>query len=632
MILAFLSSIVDRIVIFGFFVDYSRQNFQKRRLPGECQESGREADFFRGRGKIEGMAKKGRNWITKKELQRRYPWLTDAMINKYLPPRQSGLVPGQPQTMAWPKREIIAFCSSDKRLLAAKKRSAEGRQREERERQARKAFIQQFTPERKFQYAQRLNRRFVLHIGPTNSGKTYTAMEALKQGRNGVYLGPLRLLALEMFDKLNGSGYPCSLLTGEENIPVAGANFTASTIEMADFRTRYDTAVIDEAQMISDPDRGAHWLDALCRIDAETLHVCLAPEAEEVITDVIERTGAPYEIVRHERLAPLVAGGPVMDYLDIRPNDAVIAFSRRAVLGIAGSLEQRGLKPAVIYGSLPPAARRTEVAKYTSGECDVVVATDAIGMGVSLPIKRIVFSELQKFDGKKVRPLTHSEILQIAGRAGRYGMFDEGEVSAIGSMKPILAALNGTPESIEKIRIAFPGEEAIASEFPLKGIIEDWQALMTEDNWYDREDMSDALFLLNNFPKKVKADKDLMYRLITCPMDIGNPAIVEYWSRCAIALAQGKEIPTPNFGLMTLEKCETQYRGLDLYHHLCVRFDRKDYCQGFRDEVVRRIAQLLKESKDDYIRTCSRCGCELPISTGNKYRLCRQCRKEMHMA
>lgn len=573
------------------------------------------------------MAKNVREWITKKQLQKRYPWLTDAMISAYLPKQKHGLVNGQPETLAWPRREIIAFCSSNKRLLAAKKRAAEAHQRLEEERQARKAFVLQFTPERKFLYAQRLDRRFVLHVGPTNSGKTYTAMEALKQGRNGVYLGPLRLLALEMFDKLNGSGHACSLLTGEESIPIPGAAFTASTIEMADMRTRYDVAVIDEAQMISDPDRGSHWLDAICRIDAETVHVCLALEAEEVIRDVIEKIGAPCEVVRHERLAPLIAGTPVMDFLDIHPNDAVIAFSRKAVLGIAGSLEQRGLKPAVIYGSLPPASRRTEVAKYTSGECDVVVATDAIGMGVSLPIRRIVFSELQKYDGKKVRPLTHSEILQIAGRAGRYGMFDVGEVSAIGSMKPVLAALNGTPASIKKIRIAFPGEEVIASEFSLQGVIEEWQKLPQED-WYDREDMSDALFLLKCFPsRRLKVDKELMYKLITCPLDIGNQAIVDYWGRCALAIVHGNDLPTPNFGLLTLEKCETQYRALDLYHHLCVRFDRTDYCGKFRDEVVRRIAALLKESKDDYIRTCSRCGCELPISFSSRDRLCAKCRR-----
>lgn len=52
-------------------------------------------------------------------------------------------------------------------------------------------------PELEFPKAQSMKRRFILHIGPTNSGKTYQALERLKLAQNGVYLGPLRLLALE---------------------------------------------------------------------------------------------------------------------------------------------------------------------------------------------------------------------------------------------------------------------------------------------------------------------------------------------------------------------------------------------------------------------------------------------------
>ena len=80
--------------------------------------------------------------------------------------------------------------------------------------------------------ARGMRRRFVLHIGPTNSGKTHDAMEALRAAGGGCYLGPLRLLAYEQFEQMNRDGYPCSLLTGEERSDVPGALFTASTIEM----------------------------------------------------------------------------------------------------------------------------------------------------------------------------------------------------------------------------------------------------------------------------------------------------------------------------------------------------------------------------------------------------------------
>ena len=573
------------------------------------------------------MAKRERPYITEKELKKRYPWLTDLMIRRYLPPQENGLVPGRHSALAWPRRKVLNICESSKELKAEKERIARKQERDALHNAERRDFMSQFTPERKFRYAQRLDRRFILHIGPTNSGKTYTALEALKKAARGAYLGPLRLLALEVFDKLNGADVPCSLLTGEESIPVAGAGITASTIEMADYRARYETAVIDEAQMVSDPDRGSRWLDALCRIDAETVHVCLAPEGEELVRDVIERTGSKYEIVRHERLAPLVAAEPIRTFAEVLPGDAVIAFSRRGVLAIAGALEQRGLKPAVIYGSLPPEARRAEVYKYTSGACNVVVATDAIGMGISLPIRRIVFSELRKYDGSKVRPLTHSEILQIAGRAGRFGMYDIGEVTALGDNRPILHALRSTPPSFRNIRIAFPGEEAVASDYSLRELLEEWQRL-PRDDWFAREDMSDALLLLKSFPSRIRVEKELMYKLISLPVDTGNLTIISYWVQCAKAVAQGEdEIPIPNYGMSTLERCETQYRALDLYHHMCRRFDRQDRCEGFRRDVIRQIAKLLMEPKGGYVRTCKSCGKELPAA--NPFGLCEDCFRKM---
>lgn len=545
------------------------------------------------------MVKRQRTYITKRELQKRYPWLTELMIKRHLPPQETGLVPGKHSTLAWPRRKVLNICESDPDLKADKERAEKRKEREARLDAERSAFMAQFTPDRKFEYARNLHRKFILHIGPTNSGKTYTALEELKRADLGAYLGPLRLLALEVFDKLNAANVGCSLLTGEESIPVTGAGITASTIEMADFRVRYDVAVIDEAQMVSDPDRGSRWLDALCRIDAETVHVCLAPEAEKLIREVVEETGSPYEIIRHKRLCPLVAVTPLQSIAEVRPADAVIAFSRRGVLAIAGALEERGMRPAVIYGSLPPEARRSEVYKYTSGACDVVVATDAIGMGISLPIHRIVFSELRKFDGNCIRPLNHTEILQIAGRAGRYGMYDVGQVTAIGENHLIRHALYHKPEDMRRIRIAFPGEEAVASEYPLRRLLEEWQRLPREE-WYDREDMSDAIMLLRSFPSnRIKVEKELMYRLITCPVDTGNLTIVSYWVQCAKAIAQGEEIPVPNYGMSTLDRCETQYRALDLYHHLCRRFGQEDRCEGFRRDVIRQIGKLLMQPKTE---------------------------------
>ena len=186
-----------------------------------------------------------------------------------------------------------------------------------------------FSPESYLEKARRLQRMFVLHVGPTNSGKTYNAIEDLKTHTPGTYLGPLRLLALEMFDKLNEAGIPCSMLTGEESIPVEGAVAVSSTIELCDFNTRYSTAVIDEAQLIADRNRGSAWLKAICLVDAKMVHICMAPEALPFIEGLIRSFGDPYNVVWHKRLAPLRYAGRCKGYGDFRPDDATAPCRRR---------------------------------------------------------------------------------------------------------------------------------------------------------------------------------------------------------------------------------------------------------------------------------------------------------------
>ncbi|MBQ1289782.1 MAG: hypothetical protein IIY28_00380 [Lachnospiraceae bacterium] len=100
-------------------------------------------------------------------------------------------------------------------------------------------MFEEYSPDSYIERARRLKRSFVLHIGPTNSGKTHDAIEDLKRNLPGTYLGPLRLLALEMFDRINAAGIPCSMLTGEESIPVDNAQIVSSTIELCDYRTHF---------------------------------------------------------------------------------------------------------------------------------------------------------------------------------------------------------------------------------------------------------------------------------------------------------------------------------------------------------------------------------------------------------
>ena len=438
----------------------------------------------------------------------------------------------------WPREQVEkAILHPEIARSLEEKRNAQNEQKQAAE--IREIF-QTYSPEGYVERARQMKRSFVLHVGPTNSGKTYDAIEDLKKNIPGTYLGPLRLLALEMFDKINAAGIPCSMLTGEESIPVENAQIVSSTIELCDCKSHFKTAVIDEAQLIADPGRGASWLRAICLVDADVVHICMAPEALKYIEELIESFGDHYSVVRHERLAPLRYGGICTGYRDLRPDDALICFSRKSVLSTAALLEKNGFRASVIYGALPPEARRNEVRKYTSGETNIVVATDAIGLGISLPIKRVVFAETEKYDGKEFRPLSTAEINQIGGRAGRYGLNEYGEVLVLGN-KPFIGEKLG--QSVRNIRaacIAFP-REVLETDYPIALLLKTWQR-MEQSRGFLREDMHDAQILLNCLKglRALETERELVFDLITCPVDTRTEELVTYWAECARAILRKK--------------------------------------------------------------------------------------------
>lgn len=287
-----------------------------------------------------------------------------------------------------------------------------------------------------FVKARRLQRNVTLYVGPPNSGKTYAAFEQLAQAHDGAYLAPLRLLALEGRDRLVGRGVACSLLTGEENVPAEGAGLVSSTIEMVSTNKVVDVAVIDEAQMIFDPYRGWAWTQAIVAVPAsEVIIICSAyavPAIENLLGLCGERCSVRhFERKQHVQLieAPVPIGA-------LTKGDAVVAFSRRDVLTLRDQIAAGGHPVSVIYGALPPEVRRREAERFALGESHVLVATDAIGMGLNLPIRRVLFSTMSKFDGQGDRPLDESEVHQIGGRAGRFGMHEEGFVGVLKEAEP----------------------------------------------------------------------------------------------------------------------------------------------------------------------------------------------------
>jgi ATP-dependent RNA helicase SUPV3L1/SUV3 len=270
-----------------------------------------------------------------------------------------------------------------------------------------------------FPQARSLVRKITFHVGPTNSGKTHAAMAELIAADTGAYLAPLRLLALEGYDKLVGAGLYAKLLTGDDRDQNSEyATHVSSTVEMMDTRTQVDVAVIDEVQMLNDPERGWAWTRAIVGAPAERVLLVGSRDALPMVRSLCHLTGDDLEVIDYSRRSVLRASAS-LGLQNIEAGDAIVAFSRRELFDLREDLIARGHKIAMLYGGLSPEVRRSEAARFRSGEADVLIATDAIGMGLNLPLKRVILASGMKHDGQEFRPLTHSEIRQICGRAGR---------------------------------------------------------------------------------------------------------------------------------------------------------------------------------------------------------------------
>ena len=152
-------------------------------------------------------------------------------------------------------------------------------------------------------------------------------------------------------------------------------------------------------------------------------HICMAPEALDIVIKLIKDCKDTYEIIEHKRDTKLIFEDKPFDLnKDVKKGDALVVFGKRKALAVSAQLLNNNIKTSIIYGSLPYSTRKKQFERFLDGETEVIVCTDAIGMGVNLPIKRIVFLETRKYDGVSLRKLNVSEIKQIAGRAGRRGM------------------------------------------------------------------------------------------------------------------------------------------------------------------------------------------------------------------
>jgi len=260
--------------------------------------------------------------------------------------------------------------------------------------------------------------KIVAVLGPTNTGKTYLAIEKMLEFNSGIFGFPLRLLAREVYDKcVTKVGIEkVALITGEEKIIPDSAQYFICTVESMPKNKSVDFVAVDEIQMCADKERGHIFTDRLLNSRGEVLTMFLGSQImENIISDLLPKV----EFVKKNRFSKLTYSGyKKISRLDRK--SALIAFSIEEVYALAELVRRQKGGAAIVMGSLSPKTRNAQVELYQSGDVDYLVATDAIGMGINMDIEQISFSSLKKFDGKKTRRLRTTEISQIAGRAGRY--------------------------------------------------------------------------------------------------------------------------------------------------------------------------------------------------------------------
>ena len=236
-----------------------------------------------------------------------------------------------------------------------------------------------------------VQRKIVLHVGPTNSGKTYHALKRLEQADTGIYAGPLRLLAHEVYTRLNAKGKGCDLVTGDEKIMqgVDGPRMKSCTVEMVPLNTDVDVAIIDEIQMIGHNERGWAWTQALLGLKAKEIHLCGEERSVPLIRELAASMGDELEIHTYKRLSPLQTMRISLRgrLSNLRKGDCVVVFSRVGIHEMKEKIELATQKRvAVVYGSLPPEIRKQQAKLFNDpdNDYDILVASDAIGMGLNL--------------------------------------------------------------------------------------------------------------------------------------------------------------------------------------------------------------------------------------------------------
>ncbi len=490
-----------------------------------------------------------------------------------------------------------------------------------------------------FPLARALKRKIIFHAGPTNSGKTYQAMQRLGEAVSGYYLAPLRLLALEGYESLRERGIPCSLITGEEEMIDEESTHISSTIEMINLSVEVDVCVIDEIQMINDRDRGWAWANALIGAPAKELILTGSIDAVKAVSEIVAYLGEELEIRYFERKNPLEMLSHATPIKKIEPQTAIVAFSRKEVLSYKQRLSGK-YSVSVVYGNLSPEVRREEARKFREGESDLLIATDAIAMGLNLPIRTLLFARDNKFDGLRRRELTTTEVLQISGRAGRYGIEEHGYVGALDetALQTIADRFYAPLPDIELPFSVMASMEHVL----LIGEILETEDLLEILSFFAENMEFDGPFVAANIESMLEIaaivgeytlDLPAKYHLSCAPVGIRSPYIESVFRRYLALLEKGEAVPyipprdLPPYAHTNDEllNAEDRVKEVSLYLWLSFKFSEQFTETEKAIQARARLNRFIETSlqRGNFTKQCSRCGKALDFSY--RFSICEAC-------
>ena len=415
-------------------------------------------------------------------------------------------------------------------------------------------------------------------LGPTNTGKTHLAIETMLSFESGMIGFPLRLLAREVYDKVvkKTSLDKVALITGEEKIIPPNAKFFLCTVESMPIDKHLDFVGVDEIQMCSDHERGHIFTDRLLNMRGEKLTMFMG---SLTIKNIISKLDDEIEFVTRNRLSKLTYSGH-KKISRIQRKTAIIAFSTEDVYAIAELIRRQKGGAAIVMGSLSPKTRNAQVELYQSGDVDFLVATDAIGMGINMDLDNIFFSNLKKFDGKKLRRLNLSEIGQIAGRAGRY--LNDGNFGITGQCKEMNAEEVDLIENhkFEKIQYLFWRNSKLNFNNPstlIKSLDE-----KPHKNWlrkiYEREDEKALKFFLR--------DKNLKN------IEFDSKKLLLLWECCQIPDFVKKSYGNHYEVVSNVFKYLSSKKGKVSDEYMRLQLIKLDKLEGNVDSLSNRIANV----------------------------------------